>query len=134
MKISFVSEGKDLLSPLAPTFERCSYFIVVDLNREDSVKSFLNDAETAPRGAEIQAVQLLVDHRVEAVITLQISTNALNVLQIAGIRVYLGNAGTVQENIDAYRQERLIETKLGLNMLKPKLDLYPICKDIVNVF
>ena len=128
MKISLTSDGKDLLSPLASTFERCSYFIIVDSNREDLVISFLNYAETAPRGAEIQAAQFFVDHRVEVVITLQIGTNALNVLQIAGIRVYLGNGGTIQENIDAYHQGRLIETKLGLDMLKPKLDLYPIWK------
>jgi predicted Fe-Mo cluster-binding NifX family protein len=130
MKISLISDGKDLSSPLASTFERCSYFIIVDSNREDLVISLLNYAETTPRGTEIQAAQLLVDNLVEVVITPQIGINALNVLQIAGIKVYLGNAGTLQENIDAYRQGKLIETKLGLNMLKPKLDLYPIWKDL----
>lgn len=121
MKISIVSDGKDLLSPLASTFERCPCFIIINLNREESITSFLNDAETAPRGAEIQAAQLLVDHRVDVVITPQIGINAFNVLQIAGIQVYLGNAGTLQENVDAYCQGRLVETKMALHLSKPKM-------------
>ena len=126
MKISLVSNGKNLSSPLASSFERCSFFIIVNLNLEESVTSLLNYAETAPRGAEIQAAQLLVDHHVEVVITPQIGKIALNALKIAGIKVYLGNAGTIRENIDAYRKERLIETKLSLNMMKPKIEVFPI--------
>ena len=126
MKISLVSNGKNLSSPLASSFERCSFFILLNLNLEESVTSLLNYAETAPRGAEIQAAQLLVDHHVEVVITPQIGKIALNVLKIAGIKVYLGNAGTIRENIDAYRKERLIETKLSLNMMKPKIEVFPI--------
>lgn len=121
MKISIVSDGKDLLSPLASTFERCSFFILININREQLITVFLNDAETAPRGAEIQAAQLLIDHRVDVVITPQISINAFNVLQIVGIRVYLGNTGTLQENIDAYCQGRLVETKMALNLSEPMM-------------
>jgi len=55
------------------------------------------------------------------VITPQIGINAFNVLRVAGIRVYLGNAGTIQENMDTYRQGRLVETKMALKSLEPKM-------------
>jgi len=121
MRICLVSDGKDLSTPLASTFERCPYFMIVNLDQEEMVTSFLNDAQTAPRGAEIQTAQLLVDHRVEIVITPQIGINALNVLQIAGIRIYLGNSGTLQENIDAYCQGKLVETKMAIHLSEPKM-------------
>ena len=111
MKIGLPSDGQDLSAYLTSAFERCQYFIIVSLDGEEQVISVLNDAQTASRGAEIQVAQLLVDQRVEIVITPQIDKKALYALQIAGIQVYLGNAGNIQDNIDAYRQGRLVEIK-----------------------
>ena len=110
-KTVFPSNGKNLSTPLASTFERCSYFVIVNSNQENAVTAFLNDAQTAARGADIQAAQLLVDQQIEIVITLQIDFVALNILQKAGIRVYLGIDGTIQENIDLYQQRKLVEIR-----------------------
>jgi len=111
-KTALPSNGNDLSTPLDSTFERCFNFVIVNSGQEKIITTFLNDVQTAARGADIQAAQLLIDQRVEVVITPKISFSALKVLQRAGIKIYLGVVGTLQENIDLYRQRRLVETSI----------------------
>lgn len=112
-KVALPSNGKDLLTGLSNTLERCFHFIIVDSDQQEEVISFLNCAQIAARGAETQAAQSLIDHQIEVVITPQIDSNALNILQNAGIGIYLGIEGTIKENIEAFNQKRLVEIKLS---------------------
>ena len=104
------SNSIDLSSPLSNSFERCSYFIIMDFNSQKTT-AFLNDFQTAPRGVDIQTAQMMTDQQVEAVIVPENNSNALNMLQKAGIKTYLGIDGTIQENISLFRQNRLVEIK-----------------------
>lgn len=112
-KIGLPSNSEDLSSLLANTFERCFYFVIVESDRQEVIITFLNCAQSAARGAGIQTAQSLVDQQVEIVITMRIGSDALGVLQDEGIRIYMGIVGTLQENIEAFRQGRLVEIKMA---------------------
>ncbi len=109
MKIGLPSNGNDLSQAFASVFGRCSYFVVIDSDNQKVIAAFPNTAQNAAGGAGIQASQSLVDNQVEVVIAPQMGPNAWNVLQNTGIRVYSGINGTIQQNIDAFINGKLIK-------------------------
>ncbi|MFX1284920.1 MAG: NifB/NifX family molybdenum-iron cluster-binding protein [Promethearchaeota archaeon] len=112
LKTCLPSNGIDTSSPLAESFERCSYFVIADLNRQE-ITSFVNYVQTFPRGESIQTAQMIIDQQVETVIVPEIDSSTLNILQKAGIKIFLGIDGTIQENIDLFSQGRLVEIKIS---------------------
>ena len=113
MLIGLPSNGNDLSQPFANAFGRCSYFIVYDVSSQKIVTAYSNDAQNASGGAGIQAAQSLINHKVDTVIAPQVGPNAWNVLQGAGIKVYTGIQGTVQQNIEALLNEQLNEMTMA---------------------
>lgn len=109
VKVCFPSDGKDLSTPLANSIERCSYLVIVDSNELNEVKILLNDVQTAARGASIQIAQLIMNEHINAVIVHEVDSIAYNILAKAGIRIYLGTDGAIQENLDLFRQNKLVE-------------------------
>jgi len=112
-KTCLPSNGTDLSTPLAASFEYCSYFVIADANQQKIITFILNDAQTAARGACILTAQLIIDQKVQTIITPKIDSLTLNILQKAGIRIYLGNNGTLQENLDLFRQRRLVQVRIA---------------------
>ncbi|MFX1505758.1 MAG: NifB/NifX family molybdenum-iron cluster-binding protein [Promethearchaeota archaeon] len=113
MKTCLPSNGTDLSTPLAGSFEYCSYFVLVDANQQKIITFILNDAQTAARGVCVLTAQLIIDQKVQTIITPEINSATLNILQKAGIRIYLGTNGTLWENIDLFRDGRLVEVKIA---------------------
>ena len=113
MKTCLPSNGTDLSTPLASSFEQCSYFVLVDADQQKINTFILNDAQTAARGACVLTAQLIIDQKVQTIITPEINSATLNILQKAGIRIFLGTNGTLRENIDLFRQKRLVEVKIS---------------------
>jgi predicted Fe-Mo cluster-binding NifX family protein len=113
-KIALPTNGEDLSTYISNSLERCLHFIIVDSDKQEAAKSFLNCAQIAARGAGIQIAQSLIDQQVEIVITPQIDSEALSYLQNAGIGIYLGIEGSLKENIEALSQKRLVEIKLTI--------------------
>ncbi len=113
MKTCLPSNGTDLSTPLASSFEYCSYFVIVDANQQKILTFILNDAQTAARGASILTAQLIINQNVQTIITPEIDSLTLNILQKAGIRIYLGTNGTLRKNVDLFRQGRLVEVKIA---------------------
>jgi len=109
IKVCFPSDGKDLSTSLANSIERCSYLIILDSNQTNEVTILLNDVQTAARGAAIQIAQLIINEQINAVIVLDINSIVFNILAKAGIKIYLGTDGTLKENLDLFRQGRLVE-------------------------
>ena len=128
MKIGSPLDGKKLSSPLSSIFERCSYFVILDSDHRNKVTIFPNNAQTAARGAEIQAAQLFTEQNIDILITHSISSNALDILLKAGIRVYLAIDGSFRENIEAYLQGRLVETFMAFPHTEQELEsgIFPI--------
>jgi predicted Fe-Mo cluster-binding NifX family protein len=98
MKIVVSSTGPELTSPADPRFGRCSYFVVVETETMEA-KAHSNESRIAMGGAGIQAGQFVASLGAQAVITGNVGPNAARVLAAAGVKVYTGASGTVEEAV-----------------------------------
>lgn len=108
MKICLTSTGDSLESKLDFRFGRCGYFIFMDTETGE-FESIENSAESASHGAGIQAAQVVMEKKPDAVITGNIGPNASSVLSTAGIKVYAFTSfeGTVTDALKAFRENKL---------------------------
>jgi predicted Fe-Mo cluster-binding NifX family protein len=109
MKIAVSSSGKDLAAQLDPRFGRCSYFLIIetdDLNFE----VFENENNTLGGGAGIQSAQFVAAKGAQAVITGNCGPNAFQTFTAIGIQVYLGQAGTIKDIVNKYKNGELTPT------------------------
>ncbi|NLJ33500.1 MAG: dinitrogenase iron-molybdenum cofactor biosynthesis protein [Firmicutes bacterium] len=104
MKVAVSAQGRDLAAEVDSRFGRCSYFIIVDL-KKDEVEVVANSP--GPGGAGVAAAQLMAQREVEAVITGNLGPKAGQGLTAAGISVYRSRGGTVQENLEALKAGEL---------------------------
>ena len=109
MKAAISSNGENLNSQLDPRFGRCPFFLIV--NPEDmSFEVFENDSAVQGGGAGVQAAQFLASQGVEAVITGNCGPNAVQTLSAAGIELFGGQAGTVKEVVERFKNGHLKPT------------------------
>ena len=122
MKIAVSSNGENLDAPLDPRFGRCAYFLVV--NPDDmSFEVFNNESALQGGGAGIQAAQFLAPQGVETVITGNCGPNAVQTLSAAGIELFGGQAGTVREVVERFKNGHLkptseanVDSHFGMNV------------------
>ena len=103
MKICVTSEGGNLDSKVDPRFGRCRYFFIVDTDTLE-FEAVGNPNIESMGGAGIQSAQLVVSKGIKAVVTGNVGPNAFRTLQAAGMEVFTGASGTVQDAIDKYKQ------------------------------
>ncbi len=96
MKICVSSSGKTLDSAIDPRFGRCQVFMFVDTETM-SYEAVDNPAMSAGGGAGTQAAQLVAGRGVQAVVTGNVGPNAFSALDAAGVQIYAGVSGTVQQ-------------------------------------
>jgi predicted Fe-Mo cluster-binding NifX family protein len=108
MRIAVSANGADLGAQASPVFGRCPVYVFVDTETSAS-EAMENPAISAPGGAGIQAAQFVVEQGAQAVVTGNVGPNAYNVLQAAGVAVYLFQGGTVAEAVEAFRAGQLQE-------------------------
>ena len=101
MKLCISSTGKDLSAAVDPRFGRAAGYVIVD-TETGSFESVENPAAMAGGGAGTKAAQLVINKGVQAVLTGNIGPNAFAVLNAAGIKIYTGVSGTVQDAVDAF--------------------------------
>jgi predicted Fe-Mo cluster-binding NifX family protein len=103
MKIAVTSQGEEMNSGVDPRFGRASCFIVVDT--ETGEHDVVDNAQNlnATQGAGVQAAQTIAKLNVEAVVTGHCGPKAFRVLDAAGIKVYLGVEGTVQDALEMFK-------------------------------
>lgn len=106
MKIAVSSSGKGIESNVDPRFGRCPYFIIYDTDN-DNFEVIENQSRQAMGGAGIQSAQIVIDRKVDAVITGNIGPNAYHVFSTASIKVYSGVTGTVEEAINKVKKGEL---------------------------
>ncbi|MFX1423418.1 MAG: NifB/NifX family molybdenum-iron cluster-binding protein [Promethearchaeota archaeon] len=109
MKIGLASTGTTLDLLFANVFGRCSFFVIVDSENKEVLTVFPNKARNAAGGAGIQAAQSLIDQKIDAIIAPRLGPNAWSVLKGAGVKIYTGINGTLQENIEAFLGGKLTE-------------------------
>ncbi|MEJ2076792.1 MAG: NifB/NifX family molybdenum-iron cluster-binding protein [Acidobacteriota bacterium] len=94
-RIAVTSEGPNLESRVDLRFGRARYLIIVDAESgEYKVLDNSRNLNTA-QGAGIQTASLVVDEKVEAVVSGHIGPRALEALRIARIQVFPSVSGTV---------------------------------------
>jgi len=106
MKLCISSTGKDLRAAIDPRFGRAAGYILVDSD-SGVFESVVNPAAMAGGGAGTKAAQLMIDRGVQAVLTGNIGPNAFAVLNAAGIAMYTGMSGSVQDAVDAFKKGSL---------------------------
>jgi predicted Fe-Mo cluster-binding NifX family protein len=106
MKIVVTSSGVDLEAEAHPAFGRCPIYIFVDAETMQ-FEAVENAAANAAGGAGIQAAQFVVERGAQAVVTGNVGPNAFQVLQPAGVPIYLFSGGTVRQAVEAYKAGEL---------------------------
>jgi predicted Fe-Mo cluster-binding NifX family protein len=104
VRICLTSQGRDLSAQMDPNFGRARYFVFLD--EDGTVQETVENAPGA-HGAGVQAAQIVSEHKATVVISGSVGPNAHSGLQAAGITVYTGATGTVQQALEAYRQGKL---------------------------
>jgi predicted Fe-Mo cluster-binding NifX family protein len=107
-RLAFTSSGARADDPVDPRFGRCPYFLLYD-EQGDRWEALPNSAMSLGNGAGIQAAQELASRKVTVVVTGDIGPNAHRVLSAAGIRVFVGCQGTVENALAEYRAGKLAE-------------------------
>jgi predicted Fe-Mo cluster-binding NifX family protein len=71
---------------------------------------FDNENAALGGGAGIQSAQFIAAKGAEALITGHCGPNAMQTLSAAGMQVYVGQAGTIQELLDKFKKGQLTTT------------------------
>jgi len=106
MKIAISSSGKGLAALLDPRFGRCRYFLIIETDTM-SFEIFDNPNADQGGGAGILSAQFIAAKGARALITGHCGPNAMQTLSAAGVQVYVGQAGTVQDLVDNFKSGRL---------------------------
>ncbi len=106
MKVVVSADGDDLEAPVAPSFARCPFFMVVD--PEDlSYQSISNGSAARDAGAGREAAALVSRSGATVVIASTVGPNAFYSLQQAGIQMFAAPGMTVRSAVKAYRAAHL---------------------------
>lgn len=87
MKIAIPSQGATLTAPVSLRFSRCAFFLFVETD-SGQTEALPNPALNLLEDAGIQAARFVVEHGVEAVVTVMIGQYAQQVLQEANVTIY----------------------------------------------
>ncbi len=106
MKVAVSANGRDFNAAVEPRFGRCQQFVIID-TESMQCEILDNPNVVASGGAGIQTAQLLASKDVQAIITGNCGPNAFMTLEAAGIQVFIGATGTVQDSVEQYKHGQL---------------------------
>lgn len=106
MKILIPVEKKSIDGEVCKSFGRAPFFLVYDT--ETKVSSFIkNNAADSRGGAGIKAAQLVVDNKVDGLITPRCGQNAADVINAANIKIYKTINNSIKDNIEEFLENKL---------------------------
>ena len=106
MIIAIPVNEKNLESNICESFGRTPYFLIYDINTKKS-QFIENDAATSSGGAGIKAAQIIVDHRVNALLAPRCGENAADVLKTGDIKIFKTANTSAKDNIDFFMAGKL---------------------------
>lgn len=109
MKIAVSATGKGIFNNVDPRFGRAKFFIVADMDTDETVAHDNAQNLNATQGAGIQSAETVVKLGAEAVVTGNVGPKAFRALNAAGIKIYLIAAGTVSDAIRKFKAGELKE-------------------------
>ncbi|HOB29507.1 MAG: NifB/NifX family molybdenum-iron cluster-binding protein [Dethiobacteria bacterium] len=107
MKLAICAQGEGLEAPADQRFGRCPYFVIVEAETGELLKSISNSAMAATGGAGPQSARQLSQEGIEAVVVGHVGPNAAAALKAAGITVYGGVTGTVKQTWQQFHEGQL---------------------------
>lgn len=107
MKLAICAQGEGLEAPVDRRFGRCPYFVIVKAETGELLESLPNTAMDAAGGAGPQSARRLSQEGIEAVVVGHVGPNAAAALKAAGIAVYGGITGTVQQTWQQFHEGKL---------------------------
>jgi predicted Fe-Mo cluster-binding NifX family protein len=110
MKVAVSSSGNGLDSQIDPRFGRCAYFIIYDIDN-NSFEAIKNESAMLGGGAGITSAQFVASKGVNAIITGNAGPNAVRTLEAAGVRLFVGESGTVKEAVERFKNNELQEAQ-----------------------
>ncbi len=106
MKVCVTAMGQGLDAPVDPRFGRAGAFVVVDTETM-TAETIENSSAEASHGAGVNAGMTLARSGAKALLTGHVGPKAYDVLKAAGIDVYTGASGTVQDAVAAFLDGKL---------------------------
>jgi predicted Fe-Mo cluster-binding NifX family protein len=106
MKVAVSSTGKNLDSAIDPRFGRCSWFLIIETG-DMSFEVFSNESVALGGGAGIQSAQFIASKGATMLLTGNCGPNAMSALSAAGVKVILGQTGTVREAVERCKKGEL---------------------------
>jgi predicted Fe-Mo cluster-binding NifX family protein len=107
MKICITSQGSTLDALAEERFGRAPFFIIVDTETE-SFEALENQFAGGSGGVGPKAAQLIIAHEVKALVSGMVGGNAHEVLQAAGIQLFVYRAGgTVRDALEHFNKKTL---------------------------
>ena len=98
MIIGIPADKEDKNSPVSGSFGRAPLYYIY--NDETGQGEFVvNDAAKAQGGAGVKAASLVVEKKVDAIITPQLGENAAMVIKAANVKMYQSKEGSLMENV-----------------------------------
>jgi len=107
MKIVITSRGPDMNSAVDPRFGRAAFFIAIESDTGEFTAHDNSTGLNAAQGAGIQAGRYVADLGAKAVVTGHVGPKAFATLKAAGVAIYTGASGTVQEALEAFKSGQL---------------------------
>lgn len=108
MKIALPVDEKNENSRICVSYGRAPYYMIFDSDSA-KVEFVQNTAADSAGGAGIKAAQLLVNHKVNILITERCGQNAADVLIAGNIKIYRATKALVMDNLKAFLQGELEE-------------------------
>ena len=106
MLIAIPISNKKFISKLSQSFGRSDFFLFYET--ETHTKRILyNPYKGTVGGAGIQSAQLMIEKKVNVVITYQIGLNALKILSSADIKTFLCTSGNCETAISLFLDNKL---------------------------
>ncbi len=107
MKIAVTARGTEISSEVDERFGRAKHFIIYDADTGE-YRAVGNEVNlNAPQGAGIQAGELVVREGADVLLTGHCGPKAFRVLSAAGVVVFNGCSGTVEQAIESYGKGEL---------------------------
>ena len=110
MKAFISVKEASLDSMLDERFGRAAYFIVVDTDSGEIVKSINNEYINDAHGVGIKAASIAVKENVDSVIGPNFGPKVLEVLKAAGIKMYTSEVKKIKDIIEDYKNNKLSAT------------------------
>lgn len=109
MKVAISSQGKRRDSPVELWFGRAAYYLILDT---DNMTFDALENEAAGDSAdidEINAARLVINAGAQAVLTGNCGLDVRHMFATAGVKLFQGVPGTVEEAVAQFKDGKLIE-------------------------